>query len=120
MDEQQPNNAPNTSPLPPMPAAHNRTAMGVLSYIGILVLVPIIMAKDDPFVKFHIKQGLTLFIIDIILWVVIGSMFWRLYMIGQLLNLGIFILAIIGIVNVVNDREQELPLIGSWAKNLPL
>ena len=34
--------------------------MAVLSYIGPLVIVSYIVANNDPFVKFHIKQGLVL------------------------------------------------------------
>jgi uncharacterized membrane protein len=113
-------NAPNPTPIAPMPHAQNRTAMGVLSYLGILVVVPIIMAKDDPFVKFHIKQGLVLLIIDIIVWVLLGGFLWRLYFVAPIINLGILILIIMGIINVVNGKEQELPLVGSLAKNIPL
>lgn len=89
--------------------------MGVLSYLGILVIIPFLMAKDDAFVKFHIKQGVVLAVIEIVLWALSG-MFWGFYFIISIINLATIILSIIGIVNVVQNKEKELPLVGSLSK----
>lgn len=95
----------------------NNTAMGVLAYLGPLVILPFLVAKDDPFVNFHLKQGVVLLVINIILW--LGGMFFTpLYPITGLLSLGTFILAIIGIVNVVNGQQKELPIVGSFANRV--
>ena len=94
----------------------NRTLMAVLAYLGILVLIPFLMAKDDQFVKFHIKQGLVLLVINIALWVLI-SISWQLWPLFQLLNLGVLILAIIGIINAAQHKQNELPLVGGFARN---
>ena len=102
---------------PPMDAGHNRTLMAVLAYLGILIIIPFLMAKNDPFVKFHIKQGLVLVIVEVILWVIGGMFIWQLWGVIQLINLATIVFAIIGIVNVINHKEQELPLIGGLAKN---
>lgn len=100
-------------------APQHRTLMGVLSYLGILVIIPILMAKDDSFVKFHIKQGVVLLIIEIAVWFVLSTFMWQLWMVWQLINLVTLVLAIIGVVNVVQGKEKELPLIGSLAHHLP-
>lgn len=92
----------------------NKTVMGVLAYLGPLVVVSYLVAKDDPFVKFHIKQGLVLVVIELIVWV-ISSMIWSLFMFMNLINLAVLILAIIGIVNVVEGREKELPFVGQFS-----
>lgn len=34
--------------------------IAALSYVGVLVVVPWLMKKDDPFVNWHIKQGLVI------------------------------------------------------------
>ncbi len=108
MDEHTPPAAPT--------APNNETLMGVLAYVSILVFVPLLAAKNDPFVKFHVKQGLVLLIIEVIAWF-LSSILWQFWEIFQLVNLATLILAIIGIVNVVNKKQAELPLIGSLAKN---
>lgn len=89
----------------------NKTLMGVLSYLGPLVIIPFLMSKEDPFVKFHIKQGLVVVCLEIIVWI-LGSMMYSFWMILNLVNLATFVLSIIGIVNVVQHKEKELPLVG--------
>lgn len=95
----------------------NSTLMGVLSYLGILIIIPFLMAKNKPFVKFHLKQGLVLIVIEIILWVAM-KMFWPIHQLISLLELGVLILIIIGIINVVQRKEKELPLVGSFSKHI--
>lgn len=92
--------------------------MGILAYLGILIIIPFLVAKNDQFVKFHLKQGLLLFIIELILWFVGYSyILWQLWPLIELLNLCVLILAIMGIVNVAQGKEKELPFIGSLAHN---
>jgi uncharacterized membrane protein len=95
----------------------NQKVMAVLAYLGILIIIPFLMAKNDPFVKYHIKQGLVLVVIEIIVWFIGGMMFWQLWQFLQLINLATLILAIIGIVNVINHKESELPLVGQFARH---
>jgi uncharacterized membrane protein len=71
-------------------------------------------------VKFHLKQGLTLIIFEVIGWVlsmVIGWVPVIGWLISLLLWLASFVLAIMGIMNVLNEEEKELPYIGQYAKN---
>ncbi len=109
MDEQ-------STPSAHAPNPQNKTLMGVLAYLGILIIIPFLMAKDDPFVKFHIKQGLLLVIVEVAIWV-LGSAMWQLWTILSLVNLAAIVFSIIGIVNVVQGNQKELPLIGSLSKN---
>jgi uncharacterized membrane protein len=94
-------------------------ALAVLSYISILFIVPLVVAKDDLFVKFHVKQGIVLFIGEVILWVIMMIPFlgWVVGFIGQVIAV---ILAIMGIVNVLQGKEKELPLIGKYAANFKI
>lgn len=99
----------------------NDTLMGVLCYLGPLVIIPYLTSLDTPFVKFHTKQGIVLFGLEVVLYIV-GTMFLfsGLYPIIMLLNLGTLILTIIGIVNVVGKKELALPLIGQFADNVKI
>ncbi len=111
MDEQ----TSNQSQAPQAKPQH-KTLMGVLAYLGILLIIPFLMAKDDPFVKFHLKQGLVLLVIEIIVWI-LGSSMWQLWMILNLVQLATLVLSIIGIVNVIQGKQKELPLVGSFSKH---
>ena len=90
--------------------------MAVIAYI--LFFVPLLTgdAKKDSFVKYHVKQGLVLFLLAVLIQVVgmiIPFYFW--YTINQLLGLCVLVLLILGIVNVVNGKEVPLPVIGKFA-----
>ena len=92
--------------------------MAILSYIGILALIPFLSEKKNKFVIYHAKQGMNLFICEIIGSFVIGivtSILWRLWFVANLIEtlygLAVLALSIIGIVNVCNGKAKELPVI---------
>lgn len=85
--------------------------MAVLAYI--IFLIPLLAAKDSRFAKFHTNQGLVLFISAIIFSIVaaIPIIGW---IIAPIIGLLITVLAIIGIINALNGRTKELPIIGKF------
>lgn len=96
----------------------NNTGMGILCYLGILVLIPLLTeAKNDKFVKFHIKQGLVLLIADVIAGAVsaVPLIGW---IAAPFIGIFLFILLIMGIVNVLGGKETPLPVIGQYAEKI--
>jgi len=89
--------------------------MAILSYIGPLVVVSYLAAKDDPFVKFHIKQGAVLFAIEFGFWIA-GIIVWPLMMLWGLVDICALVLSVIGIMNVVNQKEKSLPFVGQYSR----
>jgi uncharacterized membrane protein len=106
----------NAEPAKATKQSGNNILMGILSYLGILIIIPFLVAKENPFVKFHLKQGLVLIVLYAIVWAVelfLGGL-WPLF---SLVRLIAFILAIIGIVNVIRSQERELPIVGQFGKS---
>jgi uncharacterized membrane protein len=99
--------------------ANNNTLLGVLSYLGILVIISYFMRKESSFVMFHVKQGLALFGVEIVI-LVLRWIVPSLGLIWSIMNLITFVVAIIGIVNVAQGKEKELPVIGDWARGISL
>ncbi len=89
----------------------NNKVMAILAYIGILVLVPVLAAKESKFARFHANQGLVLFIVSIILGALanIPLIGWAF----SLLNIVTFVFCVLGIVNAATGKAKELPIIGS-------
>ena len=85
--------------------------MAVLAYI--LFFIPLLAAKDSKFARFHTNQGLVLFLGGIIASVVavIPVIGW---IIAPIAGLVITVLAIIGILNALNGKAKELPVIGKF------
>jgi len=89
------------------------TGMAIVAYI--IFFIPFLTeAKNDPFVKFHIKQGLALFISEIIVGIISYILPWQFWMVSRLLNLGLFALMIFGIVNASKGDRKPLPVIGKF------
>ncbi len=93
--------------------------IAALSYVGLLVLIPLLVKKDSPYCQFHAKQGLAL----LIAWVAIGIIAiipilgWFISIVGSIILLVLFI---IGLVNALSGQFKELPLIGKYGENLNL
>ena len=118
--------------------AQNDKTMSILSYIGFLVLIPILTGahKTSQGVKFHANQGLALFIVEVA-WSIISGVLsavvkvrktitvWGiptyttvtpawLSIILWLVSVAFLALAIMGILNAVNNRMKQLPVIGQF------
>ena len=117
------NTADSTSAFDPADIQQNK-AMGILAYLGPLVFIPMFAAKGSKFARFHANQGLTLFIAcvawsivySILNWIIL-AISWRLYFISSIIglfSLVFLVLAVLGIVNAVNGRAKELPVIGKF------
>ena len=116
METNMQNPAPEPSSTPPGQTPSDNKVMAILAYLGILLVIPFLTGSHkDPFVKFHLKQGLVLLIAEVIASAIAGMavLGWTL---SPLIWLGSVILSILGIINVVNHQMKELPLIGSLAK----
>lgn len=89
--------------------------MAVLAYI--VFFVPLLTsAKNDPFVKFHVKQGLVLLITGLICGIIIDVLPGVTLIIAPVLDIALLVLTILGISNASKGKEKELPIIGKYAK----
>ena len=94
--------------------------MGILAYIGILVLIPLLAAPKSKFARYHSNQGLILLIIELISVVVFSLLGLIPYVgivfsiVGWLVDLLCFVLLILGIVNAAQGKAKALPLIGKF------
>ena len=89
----------------------NNKLLAAISYIWILFLVPLFVAKDDAFARFHANQGLLLFLVSIVLGIIaiipfVGAI---ISAIGGVVT---FIFMILGIINALKGEMKPLPFIG--------
>lgn len=90
----------------------NNKIMAALSYIGILVILPLLLAKDSRFAQFHANQGLLLLIVDVLLSVL--SFIPVVKFFAGIIGLVVFVFCIIGIVAALKGEAKELPVIGKY------
>lgn len=110
--------------------------LAMISYLGPLALIPFLVSKDSKFVQYHAKQGLNLFVIEIIIG--IFSYFltsiiqipkmctlwgettyecgvivpWWITLPISLVEAVTFIVALVGFVYAYQGKAKELPIVG--------
>ena len=102
----------------------------ILSYllIGIIWYFADEKMKKNEFAKFHAKQALVLFILDIIYVIILGVIFMPVVLLslgflGPVLYLLYYlpwILVVIGMLNALNGNQKPLPIIGKYAEQFNL
>ena len=118
----------------PMDISDNKV-FALLSYIGILVLVPLIAAPKSKFARFHANQGLVLLIgeeayttvrgvllgvlklvrhITLFGGVLFSPVYWAVNIITGVLSLAFLVFAIIGIIDAAQGKAKELPVISKF------
>lgn len=146
MDGTPPQEPGDTAPPPPPPAApppvetppetpatksggtvsDNRTIWIVLSYLGLLALIPLLVEKEDSEVQWHAKHGLVLtvaeFAVFIGLWLVImivgaisGGLGCILGLIWPVAMVAVLVLHIMCIVKGINGERFMVPGVSEFA-----
>jgi fumarate reductase subunit D len=90
--------------------------VSILAYLPFLCIVPLMMKKENEFVLFHGKQGLVIFLGEILVFIV-GIIFPWVF------KLGMFILSLmsfIGIIAVLKGRYFDLPVASKIAEKITL
>ena len=106
---------PQTQKIPQKSSGQKNVGMAIVAYI--IFFIPLLTdAKTDPFVKYHVKQGLLLFIGWIGVGLISYILPWQLWIIIRLLNVVLFVLMVIGIVNVTKGERKPLPIIGQYGE----
>lgn len=92
-------------------------AYAILSYLWVLCLIPLLVKKDNKFALFHAKQGLVIFMGELIISIigVIPVMGWTIMFFGTLL---FGIVSLVGIVQVLLGNYWKLPIFGDTAEKI--
>ena len=91
--------------------------LAVMSYLGVLSLVPLVMNRHDSYVQFHARQGVVLWMWEVLaiytlLVPAVGQVFFRVSSIACL------VLSVAGVLSVLLGRAWKFPVIGDWAARL--
>ena len=104
----------HTAEMHPNDIAQNKV-MGILAYIGLLVLIPIFAAPQSKFARFHANQGLIVDIAAVTLSILSSVLMRFIPVLGilfVLLDLPVIGLQVLGIINAASGKAKELPLVG--------
>lgn len=77
--------------------------MAALSYAWILAFVLYFTKRESAFVRFHAKQGIVLFVLSIV--------FWMIPFVNRLLELVVLALCVIGFLAAAQGEWKQLPVV---------
>ena len=98
--------------------------IAILSYLSILVLVPLFGGKSSPFARFHSNQGLVLLCAQVILYLLhtgLNFLFGKFGLLSLQISLNFLFTVlcilcltflVMGIMNASGGKAKELPLLG--------
>jgi uncharacterized membrane protein len=104
--------------LPPAPPAQRNIAMLVLSYLGLLALIPLVVVKDDREVQWHAKHGLVLTVAFIALSLAASVMTFLsglFFFLNPLVYLGWLVVSVLAILKAINGQRLLIPGISEYA-----
>lgn len=107
------------APKPATPVMHfekkdidDNKVLAALSYLWILVFIPLFLKKDSKFAQEHAKQGLVMFIVGLI-----GMFVFWIPLIGWLAWLVFVILNLVALIKCLMGEFWEVPVLGALRKN---
>ena len=80
-----------------------------MAYLSVLVFVPWLLRRDDPFVNWHIRQGIIVFVVSI--FSLVMAAWWATM--GGLLFLVVLVGDVVALVMALQGRRWKIPLLGS-------
>ncbi|MEK7139512.1 MAG: hypothetical protein AAB817_02325 [Patescibacteria group bacterium] len=89
--------------------------LAALSYVWILFLIPLLGKRQDPACQWHGKQGLVLFLVE-----VVGTLVFWIPVIGWALWLVVLLAAIWGFLQALQGNYWAMPVLGKYAKKIQL
>ena len=129
----------STSPAPAAPSGvkpavksleTDTKIFAAISYLSILFIIPWVVKKEHPFVAFHVKQGMGLFIAEVVVWFVVwlieaflGAVFTYhaaglVVVIYRLAWIVFGIVSLIGVYYALTGKEKTLPYLDVITKNI--
>lgn len=94
--------------------------VAALAWLWVLSLIILLLKRDSPYVQFHARQGLVLFVASILLWIALSLLGPFAFFLHQTLNFLIFVVSIVGFVQALRGQWWTLPVLGPLAAKIRL
>lgn len=87
----------------------------MLSYLSILVVIPLFAVKGSPYTDFHVRQGLKLLILEAAAAMLAVLLSWTVVfgIVAVVAEVIIAVLSLMGLFSVGNNQAKDLPIIRS-------
>lgn len=97
----------------------NNKVLSLFSYISFLFIIPLIACSNSKYAKFHVNQGIMLCITNVVFEAILKALkvlelSFAYDIVDAIVNIGLTVFMVIGIVNAVTGKAKKLPVIGNF------
>lgn len=97
----------------------NNKVLSLFSYISFLFIIPLIACSNSKYAKFHVNQGIMLCITNVVFEAILKALkvlelSFAYDIADAIVNIGLTVFMVIGIVNAVTGKAKKLPVIGNF------
>lgn len=82
--------------------------IAAFSYLWIMSVIVYLLKRKSPFVRFHAKQAMVLFVLSIVVWLI--------PVVNGILELGVLALMVIGFLHAAQGERKDVPIIGPLSR----
>ena len=111
-----PNNLDHTAEFSAKDISDNKVLAMVPYLLGTLgIILALLASKESPYVSFHVRQALKFTVVNTLLGIVTGLLFWTIIIpiLAGICFAVLFVIKIICFFSICSGKAKEPPLIGS-------
>ena len=111
-----PNNLDHTAEFSAKDISDNKVLAMVPYLLGTLgIILALLASKESPYVSFHVRQALKFTVVNTLLGIVTGLLFWTIIIpiLAGICFAVLFVIKVICFFSVCSGKAKEPPLIGS-------
>lgn len=112
MESAQPTPQPQPEAAQDMTGLDEKNLYAALSYVAVLVFIPLLTQRNDPYVSFHARQGLVILVGYVIAIIVAIWISW----LGSLLAFMLLLANVVALFQALQGRTWKIPGIGMLAE----
>ena len=86
----------------------------VSAFAYFLFFLPLVVCPESAFGRFHANQGLSLLLVSVGGSILLGIIPFIGWILLPVFAIAVAVFAILGLVNTLNGKGLELPVIGKW------
>lgn len=83
--------------------------LGALSYVSFVSVIMFLLKKENPFIAFHSKQGMVLFV---------ASLVWFIPLLGWIIACLAYVLMVVGFIKAYSGERFRIPIVGDIAEKI--
>ncbi len=98
----------------------NQRLLAAMSYVWVLFVFPLLLGRGNDFVQHHARQGIVLFVFEIITILLALVPFFGWFIFAPLGTFASVIFAVAGAKSALEGKMWNMPFLGAYARRMKI